>query len=360
MANGLVLVLVGLLVRQIDHWWFSPYRRLPGSGKDRPACNDIVSIKRLQRARANDYTPACVVIGHWLEIVGLWVVGGAADNLAVWMLIALLVSIEFRCLQEVSHYAVHRSLCRTRRVGDLLANMGFQFPLALRDLTQRRVVHVRRHHPNAIIPGVDPNLEDLADAGLSPGCTKGRFILGVLFPMTPRGVYRTGRDVWQVLTSSRQRKWVLLSAAAMAVGAYLLGGPLGLAFGFLIPRILIYPELSWISLLVEHRWFDRPPDRGNRVSVEAARCQRLYHGKPVLEALAGHTLLPYGDLRHFAHSAYPMIRWNYLRAVERVIGHPQRLVPAIFFGPHSSLAYVYRSTVLGEAHDESRAQPHPL
>lgn len=107
------------------------------------------------------------------------------------------------------------------------------------------------------------NLADLADAGLSPGCPRSGFFLGILFPLTPRGVCQAGRSIWLNLTVGRQRIWVLTAMTAVAVSAYLLGGWLGLVFGFLVPRVLIYPVLSWISLLVEHRWFDPSPAHGD-------------------------------------------------------------------------------------------------
>ncbi|MFG2895371.1 hypothetical protein [Streptomyces sp. NPDC048248] len=48
----------------------------------------------------------------------------------------------------------------------------------------------------------------------------------------------------------------------MLAAAYLAGGWPGLVCGVLIPRLLLYPQLAWMPLLVEHTWFDAEPRTG--------------------------------------------------------------------------------------------------
>ncbi|MEV7472067.1 hypothetical protein AB0O20_37225, partial [Streptomyces kronopolitis] len=123
--------------------------------------------------------------------------------------------------------------------------------------------------------------------------------------------------------------------AAVPAAAYLAGDWPGLVCGVLIPRLLLYPQLAWMSLLVEHTWFDAEPRTGAPAWVEAGRCLRLYPRNRALALLAAATWLPYGDLHHFAHSAHPGVRWNYLPALERHLGKPHFTPDGLLLGPGS-------------------------
>lgn len=114
--------------------------------------------------------------------------------------------------------------------------------------------------------------------------------------------------------------FVLAPAAALAAG-----WP-ALLFGWIVPRLLLYPLLSWMSLLAEHRWFDaaQVPPQATNETVEAGRCLRLYRRNRVLELIARGTWLPYGDLFHFAHSTHPAVRWNYLPRLDALLAAPVR------------------------------------
>lgn len=59
-----------------------------------------------------------------------------------------------------------------------------------------------------------------------------------------------------------------------------------LLFAYAVPRLLLYPQLAWLSLLVEHRWWDAEPVTGPHAVVEAAYCLRLYRRNPLLALLA--------------------------------------------------------------------------
>jgi hypothetical protein len=133
--------------------------------------------------------------------------------------------------------------------------------------------------------------------------------------------------------------WWRLPAVALApTAAFLAGGWPALVFAVLVPRLLLYPQLAWMSLLVEHTWFDAEPAIGSPAAVEAGRCMRLYPTSPALALIARATWLPYGDLFHYAHSVHPAVRWNYLPALERIIGTPHYTPDALLTGPGAVVA----------------------
>src|SRR5690606_24998886 len=126
-------------------------------------------------------------------------------------------------------------------------------PLGFVPVSVRRRRHVREHHPNATIAGADPNLAELHAAGLHPGATAGRYALALIHPVTPAGVYGTVRGLtglWREAGAGRMR-----AAGPVAVTAALTAtfGWEAAVFAFVLPRLLLYPQLAWMSLLVEHR-----------------------------------------------------------------------------------------------------------
>jgi fatty acid desaturase len=314
-----LLISSGIAIRQVDRLWFSDLR-LPSwrfTRAARPAT--VHGIFALQRARRNNITPVLLLLGHWVEIAGhamlprLFGIPGTA-------LLVLVLAVKCRHLQEVSHFGVHTSLCRSRRLGDALTEFAAQGPLVLATVDGRRESHVRIHHPNAAIPGVDPNMDDLLRAGIGPGVTRRRFVAGLLFPLTPVGVVATGRSVWRNTMDVRVVRWRPAIVFLLLAAAYALGGP-GALVGVLIARLVLYPFLAWMSLLVEHQWF-REVIKGRPAEVEAQRCVRIYSRRKIWQLVARGVWLPYGDLYHFGHSVYPTIRWNYLPSLERAIGLP--------------------------------------
>jgi fatty acid desaturase len=240
--------------------------------------------------------------------------------------------VKFRHLQEVSHFAVHGVLARRGRLNTLLAEVAVHVPLGFVPVAVRRRRHVREHHPNATVAGADPNLTELHRAGLRTGAGVARYVLGTVHPLTPRGASGTVRGLaalWREPGTGRLR----------AAGPVIVTAVLALAFGwqaavfvFVLPRLLLYPQLAWMSLLVEHRWFDPEPVTGPPVAVEAGRCLRLYPLNTLLALVARGTWLPYGDLYHFAHSAHPAVRWNYLPALERSLTGPDYRPHALLLG----------------------------
>ncbi|GAA2069712.1 hypothetical protein GCM10009780_00110 [Actinomadura alba] len=277
----------------------------------------------MQRSRANDITPALLLVGHWVEILGWWFLTVHAGPLG-WVAGALVMAVKFRHLQEVGHFAVHGVLTRTKAAGAVLTEVAVHAPLGFVTVSARRDKHVRRHHPNATVSGVDPNLAELHGAGLRPEVGLARFALALIFPLTPRGIAETGRGLATGLRQQAHTSWSRpVVFAVVPVTALLIGWPT-LVFGLAVPRLLLYPQLAWMSLLVEHCWFDAAPARRPATvkAIEATRCMRLYPRNPLLALVARTTWLPYGDLFHYAHSVHPAVRWNYLPVLERILGRP--------------------------------------
>ncbi|MFB1044445.1 dihydrouridine synthase [Streptomyces chrestomyceticus] len=325
----LALLLSGLALRQADRLHFA---------HSRPHTAPAAALIGHQRRRANNLTPTLLLAGQWIQIAGWWAL--AAHGPLTAALAAVAVAVHFRHQQEISHFAVHGVLARTARANLLLAEIFAHHPLALPPVPDRRRRHVRDHHPNATVPHADPNLAELHAAGLRPGITRTAFALAVLHPLTPRGIQATLTTITAVLRRSPARTATVL---ALAGAAYLLGGPHALIAGLLVPRLLLYPQLAHFSLLAEHTWFDPDPRTGPPAWVEAGRCLRLYPRNRLIATLAATTWLPYGDLHHYAHSAHPGLRWNYLPALERHLTPPHFTPTGLLLGRPSVTRRHYRA-----------------
>ncbi|MEU2391866.1 fatty acid desaturase [Streptomyces sp. NPDC007369] len=320
MFIALSLIAAGLLLRQIDRIHFTRHA---------PRTAPPAQLLALQRARSNDLTPALLLAGQWIQITGWWLLAASGPLLSA--VAAVAVAVHFRHLQEISHHAVHGVLARTRRANRLLAEVFAHHPLGLAPVELRRRRHVRDHHPNATL-ATDPNLAELAQAGLRPGITRAGFALALVRPLTPAGAAATIAALATDLRGQYSRLTVFL---AFPVAAYVAAGWPGAVLGWLVPRLLLYPLLAWWSLLVEHTWFDPERRTGTPAETEAGRCLRLYPRSRVLATLAAATWLPYGDLHHYAHSAHPGLRWNYLPALERHLAPPHFTPDALALGPNS-------------------------
>ncbi|MDT0310464.1 fatty acid desaturase [Streptomyces sp. DSM 44917] len=319
MLLPLAVITAGVALRQIDRVHFSR-RRPRAAGAD--------ELIALQRTRANNLTPLSLLTGQWVQIAGWWILATHGPLLAATAAVG--VAVQFRHLQEISHFAVHGVLARTGHANHLLAETFAHHPLALGPLPERRRRHVREHHPNATLAH-DPNLAELRRAGLRPGATGSRYALALIHPLTPRGFHATATGIAASLRGSSA--WLrCLAPAAVTAAAYLTGGWTALVCGLLIPRLLLYPQLAWMSLLVEHTWFDPEHRTGSPAHVEAGRCLRLYPRSRALAALAATTWLPYGDLHHYAHSAHPSVRWNYLPALEAHLTPPHFTPDGLLIG----------------------------
>ncbi|MEU6175827.1 dihydrouridine synthase [Streptantibioticus parmotrematis] len=319
MLLALAVIASGIALRQTDRVHFA--RNLPSAA-------DAAELIALQRARANNVTPLLLLTGQWVQIAGWWMLAAHGPLLAA--AAAVGIAVHFRHLQEISHFAVHGVLARTRRANELLAEVFAHHPLALGPVAGRRRRHVRDHHPNATLTG-DPNLAELHQADLRPGTTGLRYAAALLHPLTSRGIRTT---TYGLAASLRGPGAWHRAAAPAAVGltAYLAGGWPALLCGALLPRLLLYPQLAWTSLLVEHTWFDPEQRTGTPAQIEAGRCLRLYPRNRALKAIAATTWLPYGDLHHYAHSAHPSVRWNYLPALEGRLAPPHFTPDGLLIG----------------------------
>ncbi|MGW1321533.1 fatty acid desaturase [Streptomyces antibioticus] len=343
MLLALAVIAAGIALRQPDRIRFARHR---------PRAAGAAELISLQRSRAGNLTPLLLLAGQWTQILGWWLLATHSPIFA--MVTAAAVAVHFRHLQEISHFAVHGVLARTARTNHLLAEAFAHHPLALGPVAARRRRHVRDHHPNATLSS-DPNLADLRQAGLRTGTTNLRYAAALIHPLTPRGIRNTASVLIAALRGPGL--WHRAAAvAALAATAYLTGGWTVLICGLLIPRLLIYPQLAWMSLLVEHTWFDPDHRTGSPAWVEAGRCLRIYPRSRLLAALAAATWLPYGDLHHYAHSAHPAVRWNYLPALERSLGVPHFTPDGLLAGT-STVARRHRQALMGSVSVSTTTDP---
>lgn len=256
---------------------------------------------------------------NWLEISVAVAMAAHLDHATGWMLLIAFAAARFRALQEVGHTAVHFGLCRARRWQWCLGNVFFQYPCLKPDMAARCVAHVRLHHRNAN-RACDPNIARFQQVGFLPGLTRRKFYAMLFHPLTPAGAIETLRAIAAGVSANDAPAGALLRGICVSAVAGLLfaiGGWQGLAFGYVIPLLTIYPWFSWISLLVEHRWFVdcQATDRYTRECVNARPTD--YPG--LSGWLLKHFVFPATDHYHLAHSLYPHVRWNYMPAIDRVL-----------------------------------------
>jgi fatty acid desaturase len=319
----------GIILRQLDRWWYAPRRR----GSPQPA--SIHDILMLQRQRSNNWTAPILLLGHWLEIIAWWYVAGRL-GLPFDILVSVTIAFKFRQLQEVSHFAIHRVLTRNCRFGFWISEVTVHGPMALVPTTVRLDRHAKKHHPNATIAGLDPNLTDLTRAGFVANCGRTQFYRALLFPLTLRGVMDSTHGVVRNLLTPPRSYLRVAAFLSPILLAFVVGGIRAILFGLVIPRLLLYPQLAWLSLLAEHRWFDSNLSN-DRLKAEAGRCLRLYPHNQLNMSIARLTWLPYGDAFHYAHSSFPGVRWNYLARLDALLPRPSCTPTRFMFGKASLL-----------------------
>jgi fatty acid desaturase len=234
--------------------------------------------------------------------------------------LTVVAAARFRFLQEVGHTALHGALCRSRRWQWLLSDAFANGPLFRADSAHRFIAHVREHHMHVNELDGDPNIARFIRIGFVPGLTTRRFAIKLLHPLTPSGFGETVASSVKNATSNRS---VFIAAVRVAsVGCavalfFWLGGAQGLLAGYVIPMLTIYPLFSWISLLVEHRWF--VPDRLTDRRLRECTVGRPTEYPGLLGWALSRALFPASDRLHLAHSLHPALRWNHLAAVDRAL-----------------------------------------
>ena len=239
------------------------------------------------------------------------------------LLLAGVAAGRFRALQELGHNALHLALCRSRGWQWWLSNVFFQFPALKRDMDSRFNTHVRDHHPNADVPGKDPNLNRVIAAGMTPGISKRQFVMALLYPVSPKGLFNNLKgNMRDMMHENASWKIVLLRALVTAAVATLFiwtGGVAALVVGWLVPVLALYPLFAWWSLLAKHRWHTPyMPLNRDRLAHD------YEHGHAtdfpgLLGAVQRYLIFPMSDAYHLAHHVYPFVRYHYLPAVDRAL-----------------------------------------
>jgi fatty acid desaturase len=142
---------------------------------------------------------------------------------------------------------------------------------------------------------------------------------------------------------------------ATVAAFFALFGLRGVLFGYMLPRLLVYPTYSWIALLAEHRWFARSSAAGRAREYE---CGRPTDYTGFFGWLVTSFISPAADHFHLAHSLYPHVRWNHLGEVDRIL---KQSVPA--YASHASLGLLAkageRPSALSELRDRMTDTSHP-
>lgn len=256
----------------------------------------------------------------WADLLLLAVIAARYPHAAVYLCVIVLAGTRFRVLQEASHIAVHGGLCKSRHWQWLLSDVAAQWPCFRPDMYHRHIAHVIEHHAHANELDDDPNITRFIAVGVIPGIPRATLWAKVLRPLSVRGIHETVRTAWSNALTRDVRShglWLRVMTVGAVVAMFALtSGPIGILVAYAVPLVTVYPFFSWISVLAEHRWFVRCEelDRKGRECV---------NGRPTdyagLGRLAKHTIFPFTDHYHLAHSLYPTLRWNYLPAVDRAL-----------------------------------------
>ncbi|WP_404363600.1 fatty acid desaturase [Corallococcus coralloides] len=253
----------------------------------------------------------------WCDILAANLAAAHFAHPALYVLLVLFVGTRFRALQEAAHTATHSGLCKSRPWQWALSNVFFQYPCFKPDMHHRYTYHVLDHHHHANEPGRDPNVTRFISVGFVPGLTRAQFHWKLLHPLTAAGFAETFRAM--AINSLRNQRVSNLAVRVLVVAGVVAGftwafGPKGLLLGFLLPLVTAYPLYSWLSVLAEHRWYVHC-DEEDRVARECINGRPTDYSGP-LGWLVKHAIFPATDHYHLAHSIYPHLRWNYVRAVD--------------------------------------------
>lgn len=254
----------------------------------------------------------------WIDIICCQILVFKTNNILYWLFLIIFISSRFRALQEISHMAIHKTLCESKFLQYLAANMFFQFILFRPDAYSRRLSHMK-HHFNANNPKLDPNVKDFLKIGFRPGIPNLRFIRSVLYPITFEGIIFNIRAAIRN-TLFQNKNFVTLALRATTVITYtfmlcyFFNGKV-LLLGYLIPVLTIYPLFLWLSQVVEHRWFVETQELDNKIRECIIGRPTDYQG--LIGNMTRHLIFPFGDSYHLAHSLYPHMHWIGLKELDK-------------------------------------------
>lgn len=182
-----VLIALSLFFRLAIKLYYRDGERILPKFKLSPGNRDEISYYK----RFDTLFAPLPFIYCWLEIFAAVLFFRWTDyNVLSGVLLAVVTSGRMRALQELGHNALHLALCPSKKLQWFLSNTFFQFPTLKRDMDSRFITHVIEHHPNADVPGKDPNLRRVIAAGMVPASA-------VLSSSKPCSI-RSALKVWRI------------------------------------------------------------------------------------------------------------------------------------------------------------------
>lgn len=252
----------------------------------------------------------------WLFIISAILICFLFNNIVLSIATSFFIATRMRALQEIGHFAMHGTLVKSKKLGFILTNIFCQYPLFLSDSTKRQISHCVKHHPNAGVIGKDPNIDEFISIGFKPKISYSKFIYCVLYPITPKGIANKFANIFNNYSEINFLR--VLISLLLIVPFIMQGHYLELVLFYIVPVILIYPQLAWISQIVEHRWFVESESNIDKHKRE------LIIGRPTFyNGITGFfikaTIFPFGDSFHLAHSLFQYARFNYLASINKVL-----------------------------------------
>ena len=279
----------------------------------------LINDRCYERAAASRLILAVIPAGHAITIAfavaaALSKSAGIGDQIVA----AVLMTLNLRCLNELTHFSVHLVRLRVRRLSrfDMFVLHAVTLLVRGESVAHRFRVHAIEHHPRATEEG-DPTaaaVRRAATRSSSRFALFGHMFAGEVRAFTWGLLRRPGRPGWGPATFS-------LAFKLSALIVVMLHGIEPAFFLIALPLLLGYPAGMALSVLIEHNWAGRetrapaPVLSSGRLAAETRRGFRLRCGSGG-DRFLSLTVFPYGDLYHFAHSCYPMLAWYELRKAD--------------------------------------------
>lgn len=323
----ITLFCAALILQLVDHYYHrSPKLDIEGNKQKKYSFAELrkatVIYGKWDKNRENldNFIGVLPYIWTYLMIIATAILFHMSDSIALDVLLILFITGRYRSLQEIGHQAVHGALMPNRKLAMKITDYFYQYPLFMVDAKQRRITHVKIHH-NTVNMEHDPDLAEMRDVGFKPGITRFQFLLGVIYPLTPKGIMQRLKECSKMLLQSEKGMvhWprTLITAAIVFLFSYF-GFYWELIFLYVVPVLFTYPLFYWIAHIALHRWYKECDDN------IAYHERELILGRPtVFKGITGfivkHNIFPVGDSYHLAHSLFPSVRWNHLPSVDRLL-----------------------------------------